>query len=35
MGDVREGAIGVFAKIAESDEDLTVRARAELAGARI
>ncbi len=34
VGDVREGAIGVFAKIAESDEDLTVRARADLAGWR-
>ena len=32
--DVREGAIGILAKIAESDEDLTVRARAELAGWR-
>ena len=34
-GDVRDGAIGILAKIAESDEDLTVRARADLAGARI
>ena len=34
VGDVREGAIGVLAKIAESDQDLTVRARAELAGWR-
>ena len=33
-GDVREGAIGLLAKIVESDEDLTVRARAELAGWR-
>ena len=33
-GDVRDGAIGILAKIAESDEDLTVRARAELAGWR-
>ena len=34
VGDVRDGAIGVLAKISESDEDLTVRARAELAGWR-
>ena len=34
VGDVRDGAIGLLAKIAESDEDLTVRARAELAGWR-
>ena len=33
--EVRDGAIGILAKIAESDEDLTVRARADLAGARI
>ena len=34
VGDVRDGAIGLLAKIAESDEDLTVRSRAELAGSR-
>lgn len=34
VGDVRQGAIGLLAKIAESDEDLTVRSRAELAGSR-
>lgn len=34
VGDVRDGAIGLLAKIAECDEDLTVRARAELAGSR-
>jgi hypothetical protein len=30
----REVAIGLLAKIAECDEDLTVRSRAELAGSR-
>ena len=34
VGDVREGAIDLLAKIAECDEDLTVRSRAELAGSR-
>ena len=34
VGDVREGAIGLLEKIAECDEDLTVRSRAELAGSR-
>jgi phycocyanobilin lyase beta subunit len=34
VGDVRDGAIGLLAKIAECDEDLTVRSRAELAGSR-
>jgi phycocyanobilin lyase beta subunit len=34
VGNVREVAIGLLAKIAECDEDLTVRSRAELAGSR-
>ena len=34
VGHVREVAIGLLAKIAECDEDLTVRSRAELAGSR-
>lgn len=34
MGDVRNGAIGLLEKLAVEDEDLTVRARAELAGSR-
>ena len=34
VGDVRNGAIGLLEKLAVEDEDLTVRARAELAGSR-
>ena len=34
VGDVRSGAIGLLEKLAVEDEDLTVRARAELAGWR-
>ena len=34
VGDVRDGAIGLLEKLAVEDEDLTVRARAELAGSR-
>ncbi len=34
VGDVRSGAIGLLQKLSVEDEDLTVRARAELAGWR-
>ena len=34
VGDVRSGAIGLLEKLAVEDEDLTVRARAELAASR-
>ena len=34
VGDVRSGAIGLLEKLVVEDEDLTVRARAELAGWR-
>ena len=34
VGTVRDEAIGLLRKIAECDEDLTVRSRAELAGSR-